>query len=77
VIIEWLSAHGAPRTAEFLARLQRDGWTIRTPDPEALTQTELWVTAPFADIEHARSAARAYHDRAIDVMHWAPRGEER
>jgi len=69
---EWLSAHGAPRTADVLARLQRGGWTIKTPEPDAPTQTELWVTAPFPDIEQARAAARPYQGRVAEAMQWAP-----
>jgi hypothetical protein len=50
-MIAWLARHGAPRTAEVLRRLQRQGWTIESPDPAAATQTEIWVTAAFADLE--------------------------
>ena len=71
-LTEWLSAHGAPRTAEVLARLQRDGWTITTPDPDAPTQTELRATASFRDIEQARAAARTYEHHVADGMEWAP-----
>ena len=59
-MIAWLSVHGAPRTAEVLRRLQRHAWAIEPPDPDAATQTELWATARFADVEQARAAARPY-----------------
>jgi len=71
-MIAWLSIHGAPRTAEVLARLQRHAWAIEPPDPDAATQTELWATARFADVEQARAAARPYHGRVNDLMRWAP-----
>lgn len=73
-ILTWLSAHGAPRTAEVLTRLQRDGWTLALPDPDGATQRELWATARFADVEHARAAARVYRGRVSDRMRWAPAG---
>lgn len=73
-ILTWLSAHGAPRTAEVLTRLQRDGWTLELPDPDGATQRELWAIARFADVEHARAAARGYRGRVSDRMHWAPAG---
>jgi hypothetical protein len=57
-MIAWLFVHGAPRTAEVLRRLQRHAWAIEPPDPDAATQTELWATARFADVEQARAAAR-------------------
>jgi hypothetical protein len=57
-MIAWLSVHGAPRTAEVLRRLQRHAWAIEAPDSDAATQTELWATARFADVEQARAAAR-------------------
>ena len=41
MICAWLFAHGAPRTAEVLRRLQRHAWAIEPPDPDAATQTEL------------------------------------
>jgi len=71
-MIAWLSIHGAPRTAEVLARLQRHAWAIEPPDGDAATQTELWATARFADVEQARAAARPYHGRVNDLMRWAP-----
>lgn len=71
-VIEWLSAHGAPRTAEVLTRLQRDGWTIITPDPDTATQTALWATASFADAERACAAARTYEGRVAEALQWAP-----
>ena len=71
-MIAWLFVHGAPRTAEVLRRLQRHAWAIEPPDPDAATQTELWATARFADVEQARAAARPYHGRVSDLMRWAP-----
>jgi hypothetical protein len=67
-----LSAHGAPRTAEVLRRLQRQAWAIEAADSDAATQTERWPTARFADLEQARAAARPYHGRVNDLMRWAP-----
>jgi hypothetical protein len=72
VMIAWLSVHGAPRTAEVLRRLQRHAWTIEPGDSATATQTELWATARFADVEQARAAARPYHGRVNDLMRWAP-----
>lgn len=71
-MIAWLSVHGAPRTAEVLRRLQDHAWAIKAPDSDAATQTELWATARFADVEQARAAARPYHGRVNDLMRWAP-----
>jgi hypothetical protein len=71
-MIAWLFAHGAPRTAEVLRRLQRHAWVVEPPDPDAATQTELWATARFADVEQARAAARPYHGRVGDLLRWAP-----
>ena len=71
-MLTWLSAHGAPRTAEVLRRLRRHAWTIEPPSPAAATQTELWATARFADVEQARAAARPCHGRVGDLMRWAP-----
>jgi hypothetical protein len=68
----WLSAHGASRTPEVLDRLQRHAWTIELSDPDAATQSELWATAVFADLERARAAARPYSGRVRDLMRWAP-----
>ena len=70
-MLSWLSAHGAPRTAEVLGRLQRQAWTIELPNPDAATQTELWATARFSDVEQARAAARPHHGRVRDLMRWA------
>ena len=71
-MLAWLFAHGAPRTADVLSRLQRDGWTIEPPSPDAATQTELWAASRFADVEQARAAARPYHGRVSDLLRWAP-----
>ena len=71
-MIAWLSIHGAPRTAEVLRRLQRHAWAIEAPDSDAATQTELWATARFADVEQARAAARPYHGRVSELMRWTP-----
>jgi hypothetical protein len=71
-MLRWLRAHGAPRTAEVLDRLQRHAWTIELPDPDAATQSELWATARFPDLERARAAARPYYGRVGDLMRWAP-----
>jgi hypothetical protein len=72
VMITWLDAHGAPRTAEVLSRLQRHGWTIEVPNTDAATQSELRATARFADVEQALGAARPYHGRVSDQMRWVP-----
>ena len=74
-MLSWLSAHGAPRTAEVLERLQRQGWTIAVPNPDAATQTELWATARFPDPERALAAARPYCGRVSDLMRWTPVGQ--
>jgi hypothetical protein len=71
-MMDWLARHGAPRTAEVLRRLQRQGWTIESRNPAAATQTELWATAAFADLEQARAAARPYFGRVSDLMRWTP-----
>jgi hypothetical protein len=71
-MIAWLFRHGAPRTGEVLRRLQRQGWTIEPPHPAAATQTELWASAHFADVEQARAAARPFQGRINDRMRWAP-----
>jgi hypothetical protein len=71
-MIAWLVKHGAPRTADVLARLQHQGWAIEPPDPDAATQTELRAVARFADIEQARVAVRPYHGRVSDLLRWAP-----
>jgi hypothetical protein len=39
-MIAWLFAHGAPRTAEVLRRLQRHAWAIEPPDSDVATHTE-------------------------------------
>jgi hypothetical protein len=71
-MMDWLTRHGAPRTAEVLRRLQREGWTIESRNPAAATQTELWAMAAFADLEQARAAARPYFGRVSDLMRWTP-----
>ena len=71
-MIAWLFAHGAPRTADVLGRLQRDAWTIEPASPDAAAQTELWATSRFADVEQARAAARGYQGRVSDLMRWTP-----
>jgi hypothetical protein len=71
-MIAWLYRHGAPRTGEVLRRLERHGWTIEPPDPAAATQTELWASAHFADVEQARAAARPFVGRIDDRMRWGP-----
>jgi hypothetical protein len=71
-MLSWLSAHGAPRTAEVLGRLRRHAWAIELPDPDAATQSELWASARFPDLERARAAARPYSGRVSDLMRWAP-----
>ena len=71
-MMAWLFAHGAPRTSDVLSRLQRDGWTIEQPTPDAATQTDLWATARFADVEQARAAARPYQGRVSELLRWAP-----
>jgi hypothetical protein len=75
--IAWLYRHGAPRTGEVLRRLERHGWTIEPPDPAAATQTELWASADFADVEQARAAARPFLGRINDRMRWEPAGPRR
>jgi hypothetical protein len=54
-MIAWLVAHGAPRTADTLSRLQRDAWTIEPPSPDAATQTELARSRPLGGL--ARESA--------------------
>ena len=71
-MIAWLSVHGAPRTAGVLRRLRRHAWAIEPPDPDAATQTELWATARFADVDQARAAARPYHRRVNDLVAGRP-----
>jgi hypothetical protein len=71
-MIAWLYRHGAPRTGEVLRRLERHGWTIEPPDPAAATQTALWASADFADVEQARAAARPFVGRIDDRMRWGP-----
>jgi hypothetical protein len=71
-MIAWLFRHGGPRTGEVLRRLERHGWTLELPDPVAATQTELWASARFPDIERARAAARPFQGRVSDLMRWAP-----
>ena len=71
-MIAWLARHGAPRTGEVLARLQRHAWTLELPDPAASTQSELWASARFADVEQARAAARPFMGRINGLMRWTP-----
>jgi hypothetical protein len=71
-MIAWLFRHGAPRTGEALRRLQRHGWTLELPDPAAATQSELWASARFADVEQARAAARPFVGRINGLMRWTP-----
>jgi hypothetical protein len=71
-MIAWLYRHGGPRTGEALARLERRGWTLQLPDPDAGTQTELWASARFADVAQARAAAREFEGRVGDQLRWAP-----
>ena len=71
-MIAWLARHGAPRTGEVLARLQRHAWTLELPDPAASTQSELWASARFADVEQARAAARPFVGRISGLMRWTP-----
>ena len=73
-MIAWLSRHGGPRTGEVLTRLERHGWKLELPDPDAGTQTELRASARFADVAHARAAARPFQGRVGDKMRWAPVG---
>ena len=56
----------------MLRRLQRHAWAIEAPDSGGASQTELWATARFADVEQARAAARPYHGRVSELMRWAP-----
>jgi hypothetical protein len=71
-MIAWLARHGAPRTGEVLARLQRHAWTLELPNPAASTQSGLWASARFADVEQARAAARPFVGRINDLMRWTP-----
>ena len=71
-MIAWLARHGAPRTGEVLARLQRHAWTLELPDPAASTQSELWASARFAGVEQARAAARPFEERVDRLMRWTP-----
>jgi hypothetical protein len=73
-MIAWLYRHGGPRTGEVLTRLERHGWELALPDPHAGTQTELWACARFADVAHARAAAKPFHGRIGNTMRWAPLG---
>jgi hypothetical protein len=68
----WLARHGAPRTGEVLARLQRHAWTIELSDPAAWTQSELWASARFAGVEQARAAAQPFEGRVDGLMLWTP-----
>ena len=70
-MIAWLYRHGGPRTSEVLTRLERHGWELKLPDPDAGTQTELWASARFADMAHVRAAAKPFHGRVGDMMRWA------
>jgi hypothetical protein len=71
-MIAWLARHGAPRTGEVLARLERHGWTLELPEPAASTQSELWASARFAGVEQARAAAQAFEGRVEGLMRWTP-----
>ena len=71
-MITWLSAHGAPRNAEVLTRLQRHGWTVEVTDPDLARQCELRASAGFTDLEQARAAARPFRRRVGDQMRWMP-----
>ena len=71
-MIAWLAPHGAPRTGEVLARLQRHAWTVELPDPAASRQSELWASARFAGVEQARAAARPFEGRVDSLMRWTP-----
>jgi hypothetical protein len=71
-MIAWLSRHGAPRTGEVLRRLERNAWTLELPDPAASTQSTLWASARFADVEQARAAARPFEGRVDGLMRWTP-----
>jgi hypothetical protein len=62
-MIAWLYRHGGPRTGEVLTRLERHGWKLELPDPDAGTQT---------DVAHARAAAKAFQGRVGEEMRWAP-----
>jgi hypothetical protein len=71
-MIAWLHRNGGPRSGEVLTRLERHGWKLELPDPGASMQTELWASARFADVAHARVAAMPFQDRVGDQMRWAP-----
>jgi hypothetical protein len=71
-MIAWLYHHGGPRTGEVLTRLERHGWELELPDPDAGKQTELWASARFADVAHARAAVKPFQGRVGDKMRWAP-----
>lgn len=70
--LSWLSAHGAPRTAGLLRRLERQGWTIEPADPDTPTQSELWATAGFAGVAEALAAARPHAGSVSELMRWSP-----
>jgi hypothetical protein len=73
-MIAWLYRHGGPRTGEVLRRLERHGWTISAPEPEAATQSELWAGAEFAGVEEATAAAQPFVGRVASAMRWTPAG---
>ena len=70
-ILDWLPRHGAPRTADLLKTLERNGWTIEVPNLEADTQQELWATARHRSLGDARTAARPYLGRVQEQMRWS------
>jgi hypothetical protein len=49
-MIAWLCRNGRPRTGAVLMRLERHGWKLELPDPDAGAQTELWASTRFADV---------------------------
>jgi hypothetical protein len=53
-----LCPHTAPRALQSAHAATARGVDDRAPKPDAATQTELWATARFANVELARAAAR-------------------
>ena len=65
-MIDWLYRHAGPRTGEVLTRLERHGWELKLPDPDAGTQTELWASARFAALPNAMF--RVWLDNGHEVL---------
>src|SRR5215207_4513124 len=70
-MIAWLVPPRRAAHREVLTRLERHGWKLELPDPDAGAQTELWASARFADVAHARAAAKPFQGRVDGKMRWA------